>query len=269
VRATNGDLYGTTGDGGANGDGTVFRMTLHGTITTLHSFDFSDGLTPFSTLVQAENGDFYGTTVAGGPQDYGTVFKITPEGKLTSLYSFCSVGNCADGYYPYAGLVQGSDGNFYGTTYGGGGGFCCGTLFEISRKGELTTLHSFFDETGGIHPAGGLLQATDGDFYGTTPFGGAYGGPDGDGTVFSLSVGLGPFVTTRPNSGKVGTKVIILGNNLTDATSVTFNGTAATFDIVSSTEIKTRVPTGATTGAVEVTTLSRTLKSNAAFHVRK
>jgi uncharacterized repeat protein (TIGR03803 family) len=109
------------------------------------------------------------------------------------------------------------------------------------------------------------MQATDGNFYGTTDGGGAYG----DGTVFSLSVGLGPFVKTVPTSGKVGTAVTILGNNLTGTTSVTFNGTAAAFTVVSSTEITTAVPKGATTGEVQVTTASGTLSSNVPFRVTK
>jgi len=100
------------------------------------------------------------------------------------------------------------------------------------------------------------------DFQGRTAQGGC-------GDVFGLSVGLGPFVETNPGSGKVGRAVTILGNNLTGATGVSFNGTAATFAIVSGTEIKTTVPTGATTGVVKVTTPKKTLKSNAVFRVTK
>lgn len=107
------------------------------------------------------------------------------------------------------------------------------------------------------------MQATNGNFYGTT----RYGGANAVGTLFSLSVGLGPFVETRPTSAKVGVKVIILGNKLTSATSVSFNGTTATFKVVSGTEITATVPTGATTGAVQVKVPSGTLKSNVAFHV--
>jgi hypothetical protein len=112
------------------------------------------------------------------------------------------------------------------------------------------------------------VQDTNGTFYGTTINGGSSGNCyQGCGTVFSLSLGLGPFVETRPTVGKVGTAVIILGTDLTGATGVSFNGTAATFKVVSSTEITTTVPTGATTATVTVTTPNGTLKSNVAFRV--
>jgi hypothetical protein len=108
-----------------------------------------------------------------------------------------------------------------------------------------------------------LVQDTNGDFYGTTP----YSGANGVGTVFSLSVGLGPFAKTQTTSGKVGSTVKILGNSLTGATSVTFNGTAAVFEVVSESEITTTVPTGATTGKVKVVTPDGKLSSNVPFRV--
>jgi len=262
VLATNGDFYGTTEGGGANGDGTVFKITAAGALTTLHSFDSADGADPLAGLVQAANGDFYGTTYIGGANGEGTVYKITPGGTLTTLYSFCSQSGCPDGANPYAGLIQATDGNFYGTTYAGGANFY-GTVFKITPGGTLTTLHSF-DDADGEETLAGLVQATNGILYGATYAGGA----DFNGTVFSLSVaGLGPFAETLPTSGKVGTSVKILGNNLTGTTSVTFNGTAATFTVVSGSEITTTVPTGATSGTVEVTTSSGTLKSNTKFRV--
>jgi type IV pilus biogenesis protein CpaD/CtpE len=108
------------------------------------------------------------------------------------------------------------------------------------------------------------VQATNGNFYGTASQGGAY---YNNGTLFSLSVGLGPFVETLPASGAVGATVIILGNNLTGSTAVSFNGTASAFTVASSTEITTTVPAGATTGTLKVTTPSGTLNSNVAFRV--
>jgi uncharacterized repeat protein (TIGR03803 family) len=281
VQATNGNFYGTTEFGGANAGnyGTVFEITPKGKLTTLYSFcsqnNCTDGFDPAAVLVQATNGDLYGTTAAGGANctsddGCGTVFEITPAGELTTLYSFCSQAGCADGEFPYAGLVLATDGNFYGTTlYGGANSSVtpsAGTVFQITPAGNLTTLYSFCSQGGctdGESPTGGLVQATNGNFYGTTTLGGA----DDDGTVFSLAVGLGPFVETEPTSGKVGKAVKILGTDLTGTTSVAFNGTAATFKVVSSTEITTTVPTGATTGTVAVTTPSGTLNSNVVFQV--
>ncbi|MGA2590581.1 MAG: choice-of-anchor tandem repeat GloVer-containing protein [Bryobacteraceae bacterium] len=267
IQATNGDFYGTTS--GSSGVGTVFKITTGGKLTTLHSFcsqsGCTDGQYPYAGLVQATNGDFYGTTSAGGASGHGTVFKITPSGALRTLYSFCSQSGCTDGSGPYAGLIQATNGDLYGTTeYGGAYGY--GTVFEMTPGGTLTTLYSFCAQSGctdGQYPYAGLVQDTNGTFYGTTEYGGAYG----DGTIFTLSVGLGPFVRTLPTSGKVGAAVKILGTGLTGSTSVTFNGTAATFTVVSASEITTTVPVGATTGTAQVVTPSATLSSNVPFQV--
>ncbi len=259
VQATDGNFYGTTEEGGAHGDGTVFKITSGGTLTTLYSFAETDGKSPYAALVQAADGNFYGTTEEGGANHVGTIFEITSAGTLTTLYSFART----DGTNPYAPLVQGTDGNFYGTT-ADGGDHRRGTVFQITSAGALTTLHSF-DIADGDNPIGGLVQRTAGGFFGVTSVGGS--GVPGFGTVFSLAIGLGPFVKTLPTSGAVGSSVIILGTDLTGSTSVTFNGTAATFTVVSSSEITTTVPSGATTGPVEVDTPSETLTSNVNFTV--
>ncbi|HMA28489.1 MAG TPA: choice-of-anchor tandem repeat GloVer-containing protein, partial [Thermoanaerobaculia bacterium] len=179
VQGSDGDFYGTTHGGGANGYGTVFKITPAGELTTLHSFaGFPAGAGPDAGLVQGSDGDFYGTTGGGGAGSYGTVFKITPAGELTTLYSFA--GN--DGAFPRGPLVQVSDGDFYGTTPGGGAsGY--GTVFKIRPTGELTTLHSFAGFPVGSSPGAPLVQGTDGDFYGTTGGGGA----NGAGTVFKIT----------------------------------------------------------------------------------
>jgi uncharacterized repeat protein (TIGR03803 family) len=165
------------------------------TFTTLLSFDGTNGATPKAGLIQATNGGLYGTTQGHGADDGGTIFKITPSGTLTTLYNFCSESGCTDGRNPWTGLVQGTDGDFYGTTlYGGAYGN--GTAFKITPSGTLTTLYSFCAQsqrTGGERPQAPLVQATNGDFYGTTN----KGGTADYGTVFSPSVGLGPFVETR------------------------------------------------------------------------
>ncbi|HKN71122.1 MAG TPA: choice-of-anchor tandem repeat GloVer-containing protein [Terriglobales bacterium] len=257
IQGTDGKFYGTTEEGGAHGDGTVFQITSAGTLKRLYSFAGTDGKHPYAALVQAADGNFYGTTKEGGANGLGTVFQITSAGTLTTLYSFAGT----DGEYPYAPLVQGTDGNFYGTTYKGGNDHL-GTIFEITSGGTLTTLHNFVGPDG-AYLYGGLVQRTAGGFYGMTNGGGSTGA----GTVFSLAIGLGPFVKTLPTSGAVGSSVIILGTDLTGATSVTFSGTTAMFIVVSSSEIMTTVPVGATTGSVVVTTPSATLTSNVNFTV--
>ena len=274
VQGSDGNFYGVTENGGTNGNGTVFKVTPQGIMTTLHTFQGPDGTSPYGALIQGSDGNFYGTTYVGGANNpaacagigCGTIFKITPRGKLTTIYSFCSASACADGQWPSSDLVQGSDGNFYGTTQAGGafGTACpfgdCGTVFKLTPQGVLTTLHSFAGSDGSM-PYAGLTQGTNGIFYGSTNMGAdlGCGGGTGCGTEFSLAMGLSPFVETR--------LTIILGNNLTGATSVVFNGTAALFKVVSKTEITATVPSGATSGFVAVATPGGTLKSNKAFRV--
>lgn len=158
------------------------------TFRTLLNFDSTNGAEPLSSLVQGANGYFYGTTefggvgpCGGGPNvsGCGTVFVVTPAGQTEVIYSFCTQPNCADGAYPSAALVLGTDGNFYGTTrlYGANTGCSvpgCGTVFKITPQGLLTTLHSF-NGNDGIGPSVPLIQGRDGNFYGTTVAGGGVG----------------------------------------------------------------------------------------------
>ena len=275
VQGSDGNIYGTTTQGGAHiGGGTIFMITPGGTLTTLHSFGSQDGYADGSSaneLVQATDGTFYGTTLYMGPNNGGEIFKITPSGTLTTLYAFCTERDpvtyaCLDGHLPRAGLVQGTDGNFYGTTsVGGAKGY--GTIFRITRGGTLTTIRSFCDQITicayGEQPWAGLVQATNGTFFGTTTAGGAVL----KGTVFAMSVGMGWFVETLPTFGQVGATINILGTDFTGATAVTFNGTPASFTIVSPTQIQTILPSGATTGSVKVTIPSGTMTSNKRFRV--
>lgn len=254
IQSTNGQYYGTTSSG------TIYKITSSGVLTTLYSFQDTQG--PYSGLLQAIDGNFYGTTYTGGANRFGSIFRITESGVLTTLYSFCNPWpTCLDGSWPAAGLVQGTDGNFYGTTtnYGTGGE---GTIFTVTTDGSLTTLHNF-DGSDGQKPLGVLLQATDGTFYGTTS---TYG-PFYDGTLFALATNLSPFVKTLPAAAKIGAEVGILGANLTGTTSVSFNSIPAQFRVKSPTLILARVPKGAATGYVALTTPSGTLTSNLPFHV--
>lgn len=274
-QAADGNFYGTTLYGGDNdaypcneGCGTLFKFTSQGKLTRLYSFcaetNCADGAGPTAGLMQAANGNLYGTTGDGGKNGLGTIFELAGN-KLNTIYSFCSLPNCADGFGPSGALIQATDGNFYGTTaYGGVADYCfgehCGTIFRLTSTGALTTLYVF--GLSGVAPMAGLTQGTDGSFYGTTSAGGA-----GNGTIFNLSMSLGPFVETKPISGNIGVSVIILGNNLRGSTNVSFNGVPAKFQVVSNTEITAAVPSGATTGTVEVTTPGGKLDSNVQFRV--
>ncbi len=272
VQASDGNLYGTTLTGGepGGGYGTVFKLTLTGILTTIHVFNFSDGAQPYAPLTQASDGKLYGTTSDGGTFHQGSIFSITPTGTFRNLYNFCSQSGafCTDGNQVFSGVIQGTDGNFYGTTFTGGTNDY-GTIFRLTPQGRLTTLYSF-DNTTGANPYGTLAQATNGLFYGTASYGGTstscYAGC---GTLFRFSQGLGQFVTTQTSIGKVGSPAVILGTDFTGSTQVTFNGAPASFTIVSPSEIIATVPTGATSGSIYVTTPSGTLKSNRLFYIRR
>jgi len=182
VRGGDGNFYGTTQMGGTNdissdGDGTIFRVTPAGALTTLFCFNYTNDANPYGGLVQGTNGNFYGTTQAGGSNGLGTVFEVTTNGVLTSLISF----NSTNGADPQAGLVQGADGNFYSTTYFGGN-TNAGTVFKISPSGTFTTLISF-NNRNGANPYASLVQGVDGNFYGTTEL----GGTNNNGTAFEIS----------------------------------------------------------------------------------
>ncbi|MBZ5574747.1 MAG: hypothetical protein LAO09_23065 [Acidobacteriia bacterium] len=278
TQAHDGDFYGTTFEGTENcrvsgGCGSVFRISPTDDFTVLHSFDCdNDGANPEGTLIESADGNLYGTTAFGcGKAGGGTVFRITPAGVFTTLYRFCSIVNCPDGLQPDAGVIQATDGNFYGTTTHGGDPSCqyygCGTLFKLTPAGVLTTLHAFCPQQNcpdGDFPFGGLIQATDGKLYGTTADGGIYNA----GTIFAVDLALDPFVSLIRDSGKVSGIGGILGQGFAGTTSVSLNGTPAKFKVISDTFIRAQVPNGATTGFVSVTTPSGTLTSNKVFRVR-
>lgn len=177
------------------------------TLTTLANFNATNGASPQSPLIQGTDGKFYGAASLGGAYGGGSIFVMTPAGALTTLYSFCSGNGCADGSEP-AGIIQASDGNFYGTTpyLGANGG---GTIFKVRPAGMLTTLHSFCTLPScadGSVPLYGPIQASDGNLYGTTLIGGVYN----NGTAFKVSLSgtlttLYSFLPTdrQPSSGLV------------------------------------------------------------------
>jgi uncharacterized repeat protein (TIGR03803 family) len=179
-----GNFYGTTSQGGVNNEGTVFQMTPGGTLTTLHSFGAlvsgtnADGATPVAGLITGTDGNLYGTAKNGGLYGFGSVYQITTGGSFTTLYSFT---DGADGANPYAALVNGTDGNFYGTAEAGGAANA-GTVYQLTYSGSLTVIYTFLDDADGANPYSSLISATDGNLYGTNQVGSA-----GNGTVYKLT----------------------------------------------------------------------------------
>jgi uncharacterized repeat protein (TIGR03803 family) len=213
IRATDGNFYGTTHDGGTADFGTVFRMTPGGAITVLHSFTggSNDGALPFAPLMQASNGLLYGTTYGGGalcqaphiddvptPDEgrCGTVYTLTLGGVFTLLHAFDYV---TEGGRPYAGLIEATDGNLYGTTVeggaAGGGNSQYGTAFRMTPAGAVTKLYVFdnaplpgHSKSVGTNPYAGLVQGADGNFYGVTSRFGAIFKMTPDGVMTPLHI---------------------------------------------------------------------------------
>ena len=205
IQGADGNFYGTTLNGGVNGGGIAYKVTSGGAFTTLYAFcavysnsHCTDGTNP-GQLVQGTDGNFYGVA-GGGVNTYGfsyqggIVFQLTPAGKLTVLHAFCSEMNCADGTLPSSGLVQASDGNFYGLASSGGStGY--GVAYRISSSGGFSVIHNFCAAGGkicddGSAPNGTLVEANDGSFLGVTQLGGpniATGA--GGGTAFQMTTG--------------------------------------------------------------------------------
>ena len=184
IEGSDGNFYGTTMVGGSSNAGTVFRMTPAGVVTVLHSFGGIPGDGPFTALVEGSDGHFYGTTKGGGDFNAGTIFRMTPGGAVAILHSFAR--GAMDGGSPMGTLVQATDGNFYGTTFNGGTAEF-GTVYRMTPAGAVTVLHSFTGGAGdGKFPWAGVVEGTDGNFYGTTEQGGPFGS---GGTVFRMTPG--------------------------------------------------------------------------------
>ena len=225
IQGTDGNYYTTTNTGGAGtcpgevedqipGCGAVVKITPAGVLSVVYSFTYDsstsnapNGWQPQAGLVQAKDGNFYGVATLGGASNpicgtagCGTVFKLTPSGKLTLLHSFCGGNGCGtlatDGADPTGRLVVGPGGDLYGTTQAGGiynGFYNQGTIFRITTSGVYKILHIFSGPFGtvvdGASPAAGLTLGSDGNFYGTTQYGGSGGEDDGEGTVFKMTPG--------------------------------------------------------------------------------
>jgi uncharacterized repeat protein (TIGR03803 family) len=228
IQGGDGNFYGVTALGGYSGSscgpdgnygcGTIFKLTPQGTLTTIHQFCSPTGCTDGKiagqtnmALIQGSDGNFYGTTEFGGNASVGactisdgcgTIFEITSAGAFTTLYTFCSQTNCDGGFWPYGGLIQGSDGSFYGTTGVGGlgsvssAGYAGGVFFRITSDGVLTPLYGFCGQdpcANGDGPNANVVEGKDGTFYGTTGSGGLTSGTctdsEGCGTFFKITPG--------------------------------------------------------------------------------
>jgi uncharacterized repeat protein (TIGR03803 family) len=191
ILASDGNFYGTAPSGGNFSNGAIFKMDSLGNLTALHSFSGGDGAEP-AGMIQAQDGYLYGATFSGGSANFGTVFRSDLAGNLTTLYSF---SGGADGGGP-EGLIQATNGLLYGETQNGGilcavePDYGCGTLFSIDTTGKLTTLYTFTGQQDGAQPEEALLQASDGNLYGTTLYGGdsscTVSGNTGCGTIFKI-----------------------------------------------------------------------------------
>jgi uncharacterized repeat protein (TIGR03803 family) len=259
IQASDGNFYGTTFRGGICAFcGTIFKITRSGQITTIYKFDgLANGDLTYS-LVQGSDGNLYGATYAGGVVGAGIVFKLTLSGVLTKLHDFLST----DGNNPVAGLVQGTDGYLYGATrYGGTANR--GVLYRIKPNGTTFSVLYNFDFTTGRTPSVTPFQHTTGNFYSDTYQGGNFD----RGVIYRLATGAPSFVSPIPWWGKVGASIGLLGQGFTGTTEVSFNGTPATFTVVSNTYLTATVPDGATTGLITVVTPSTSLTSNRIFLV--
>jgi uncharacterized repeat protein (TIGR03803 family) len=186
-----GNLWGSTGSGGTNGNGTIFEFTTAGVFNTVFDFDGTNGAGP-NPLVFDSQGNLWGSTGGGGTNGDGTLFKYSPaSGDLTNPLDFTG-GSTTE---PVGSVTFDSQGNLYGVTYGGGtDGF--GSLWEYSSQGVFTTLVNFTGLNGEIPMAGVTLDGK-GNIYGTTYEGGAGAIPpaSGNGSVWKYSLQTGELTT--------------------------------------------------------------------------
>jgi uncharacterized repeat protein (TIGR03803 family) len=246
IQASDGNLYATTYGGG------VLEFSTSGELLNGFALPSADGTFTLGPVMQASDGNFYGAAQDGGPSNYGTIYKMDPGGVFSLLYGMTAISPDPDG-----GLIEASDGNLYGDAW-------YGTLYQITTGGDFTVLYQTTVQQGdGVGAA--LIQHTNGTFYGTAHT----GGPKGlYGTLFSLEMGLPPFISMVKPQGRAGSLAQVLGQGFTGTTSVTFNGvTAPSFHVVSDTYMTAVVPKGATTGPVAVTTPAGTLTSIRNFQI--
>ncbi len=263
TQGVDGFLYVPVAEGGTSFCGTIVQLTTAGVLNNTYDFPCGPGGSfPVGPLVQNSSGTFYSTTQNGGTNGEGTIYEINTSLSASVMHSFGAF--FGDGEYPSAGLALGTDGKYYGST-AEGGTYDDGTLFNTSTSGTYTELYSFNNSANLMQesPLSPPVEYTTGTLYGLTEF----GGTSNDGTVYSLNNGLTAFVDSPLFSGKEGSSVLILGNHLSGASEVTFNGVPARFVVHSDTHMSATVPSGATSGWIRVTTADGTVKSRKVFVV--
>jgi uncharacterized repeat protein (TIGR03803 family) len=265
TQGADGYLYVPVAEGGTDFCGTIAKISTAGVVSATYDFPCdAGGSFPIGPLVQNSSGTFYSTTQDGGTQGEGTIYEISTSLSANGMHSFGAF--FGDGEYPSAGLALGTDGNYYGST-AEGGTYDDGTLFNISTSGTYSELYSFNNSANltQMAPLSPPVEYTTGTLYGVTE----YGGTSNDGTVYSLNNGLTAFVNSPLFTGKEGSSVLLIGNHLSGASKVTFNGMPATFKVNSNTHMTATVPHGASSGWIEVTTSEGAVKSRKEFVVQE
>ena len=294
VQGNDGVIYGTTYAGGSLNQGTMFKISSTGSgYLVLHNFDYTktvnDGLQPLGDLALGTDGNVYGTTWKGGKQNVGVLFRMTPSGQYSILYSFCSVSGCKDGSYPQTGMIQHTNGKFYGATESGGQTVNGGEFYSLDMG-----LGPFVDLVAVWGKVGSTIEVLGQGFTGTS--GVKLGGTTANFTVVSdtyltakVPAGSSGFVTVTtpggtltssrkffvtpeitsfsPASGPVGTHVVITGKGLIQATKVTFGSKSASFVVNSDTQVTATVPAGAVTNKISITTPGGKASSKIKFTV--
>jgi uncharacterized repeat protein (TIGR03803 family) len=275
-QASDGNLYGTLYACALNsgiGNGCVYKISTAGVFKEIFAFSSSTGEQPCTGVIQAKNGNLYGATQSGAANNFGSIYKLTTAGVFTDLHDFNGTtdASCGDNIgRTTVNLTQVTDGNFYGVN-GINGTSGEGSIYKLTSTNVFTDFLFPTPPVDGGSPLATLLQNTNGLLYGTTPSGGPTSCNPCQGVFFSVATGDAAFVNLEPTqkTGLVGSSVGMFGQGFSSSSVVKFNGVASLSVTLSGTTYLTaKVPVGAKTGAVTVTTGSTTLTSPQTFKVK-